>query len=407
MKKFFIFFIIITSVFSVVHATEIESDIQFLDVSGDEMFFEEQYDFDYEIAYDDTNYDFYEDIEYKYLKGKVEEVGEIYNEDVGYYNFSYQDVKVSIEDEGYNTVKTIRHSLSYYTGLEDMSKPLKVGDRVIVYATILDGKIIETAISEKDNTGWLFAILGLYALAIIIIGGKKGIKALVSLIITILAVFYWILPQLIKGTNPLLVTTLVSILITFVALFIIAGINKKAIVAIAGTTGGILISALFAIIFGSFMHLSGINEEASSLSQHITYNAGVAESVSYDFKGLLYAGIIIGALGACMDVSMSIASALHELKEESPDISMKKMMKAGMNIGRDMMGTMTNTLILAYMGGSLVLVMLMTVTGNDLRHVINTEMLLEEILRAISGSFGLVTTIPFTTLVASLMMGKR
>lgn len=407
MKKFFIFFIIITSVFSVVHATEIESDIQFLDVSGDEMFFEEQYDFDYEIAYDDTNYDFYEDIEYKYLKGKVEEVGEIYNEDVGYYNFSYQDVKVSIEDEGYNTVKTIRHSLSYYTGLEDMSKPLKVGDRVIVYATILDGKIIETAISEKDNTGWLFAILGLYALAIIIIGGKKGIKALVSLIITILAVFYWILPQLIKGTNPLLVTTLVSILITFVALFIIAGINKKAIVAIAGTTGGILISALFAIIFGSFMHLSGINEEASSLSQHMTYNAGVAESVSYDFKGLLYAGIIIGALGACMDVSMSIASALHELKEESPDISMKKMMKAGMNIGRDMMGTMTNTLILAYMGGSLVLVMLMTVTGNDLRHVINTEMLLEEILRAISGSFGLVTTIPFTTLVASLMMGKR
>ena len=155
------------------------------------------------------------------------------------------------------------------------------------------------------------------------------------------------------------------------------------------------------------MNLSGINEEASTLSQHITYNGGVAENVSYDFKGLLYAGIIIGALGACMDVSMSIASALHELKEESPDISVKKMMKAGMNIGKDMMGTMTNTLILAYMGGSLVLVMLMTVTGDNFRHIINTEMLLEEILRAISGSFGLVTTIPFTTLVGSLMMGKR
>ena len=139
----------------------------------------------------------------------------------------------------------------------------------------------------------------------------------------------------------------------------------------------------------------------------MTYNDGVAEYVSYDFKGLLYAGIIIGALGACMDVSMSIASALHELKEENPEISMKKMMKAGMNIGKDMMGTMTNTLILAYMGGSLVLVMLMTVTGDNFRHIINTEMLLEEILRAISGSFGLVTTIPFTTLVASLMMGKR
>ena len=399
MKKIFLFFIFITSVFSVVYATEIDDNMQFSEVSGEEMFVESEYNFDSEISYDD--------MEYKYLKGKVEEAGEIYNEDVGYYNFSYQDVKVSIEDEGYNTVKTIRHSLSYYTGLEDMSKPLKAGDRVIVYATILDGKIIETAISEKDNTGCLITILGLYSLAIIVIGGKKGVKALVSLIITILAVFYWILPQLLKGTNPLLVTTVVSIMITLVALFIISGINKKALVAIAGTTGGILISALFAIVFGSFMNLSGINEEASTLSQHITYNSGVAETVSYDFKGLLYAGIIIGALGACMDVSMSIASALHELKEESPDISVKKMMKAGMNIGRDMMGTMTNTLILAYMGGSLVLVMLMSVTGNDLRHVINTEMLLEEILRAISGSFGLVTTIPFTTLVASLMMGKR
>ena len=97
-------------------------------------------------------YDSYDDLEYKYLKGKVEEAGEIYTEDAGYYMFSYQDVKVNIKDEGYNTVKTIRHSLSYYTGLEDMSKPLKAGDKVIVYATILDGKIIETAISEKDNT---------------------------------------------------------------------------------------------------------------------------------------------------------------------------------------------------------------------------------------------------------------
>lgn len=376
MKKLFVFFFVIISIFSVVYATEID-------------------------------YESYENFEYKYLKGRVEEAGEIYTEDAGYYTFSYQDVKVNIKDENYNTIKTIRHSLSYYTGLEDMSKPLKKGDKVIVYATILDGKIIETAISEKDNTGLLITILGAYAAAIIIIGGKKGIKALLSLIITVFAIFYCILPQLIKGTNPLLITTLVSIGITFIALFIIAGINKKAIVAISGTIGGILVSALFAILFGNLMNLSGITEEASTLSQHMSYNSGLEETASYNFTGLLYAGIIIGALGACMDVSMSIASALYELKEESPDISVKKMMKAGMNIGKDMMGTMTNTLILAYMGGSLVLVMLMAVTGDNLRHIVNTEMLLEEILRAISGSFGLVTTIPFTTLVASLMMGKR
>lgn len=406
MKKIFLFFIMTIGVFSVVYATDdIDSiasgNVENINESGEiietnDLYYE---DFDY---YADL-----ENIEYKYLKGRVEEAGEIYTENTDYYTFSYQDVKVNIKDGGYNTVKNVRHSLSYYTGLEDMSKPLKKGDHVIVYATILDGKIIETAISEKDNTMWLITILGLYALAIIIIGGKKGVKALISLIITILAIFYVVLPRLINGENPLLVTTIVSIIITFLVLFIISGVNKKAIVAIAGTTGGIIISAVFAIIFGNIMGLSGINEEAGTLSQQMIYGSSNAESVTYDFKGLLYAGIIIGALGACMDVSMSIASALHELKEESSDISVKKMMRAGMNIGKDMMGTMTNTLILAYMGGSMVLVMLLMVTGDNFRHIINSEMLLEEILRAIAGSFGLVTTIPFTTLVASLMLGKR
>ena len=408
MKKFFLFFIVVIGIFSVAYAVDnIESDMsgetEIIGTAALDDFFESD-----DSYYEDFDYsNEYENIEYKYLKGRIEEAGEIYTEDTDYYTFSYQDVKVSIKDGGYNTVKNVRHSLSYYTGLEDMSKPLKVGDKVIVYATILDGKIIETAISEKDNSMWLITILGLYALAIVVIGGKKGIKALLSLIITILAIFYVVLPRLISGENPLLVTTIVSIIIAFVALFIIAGINKKAVVAIAGTTGGIIISAAFAIIFGSIMGLSGINEEAGTLSQQMIYGSGTEQTVTYDFKGLLYAGIIIGALGACMDVSMSIASALHELKEESSDISVKKMMKAGMNIGKDMMGTMTNTLILAYMGGSMVLVMLLMVTGDNFRHIINSEMLLEEILRAIAGSFGLVTTIPFTTLVASLMMGKR
>ena len=120
-----------------------------------------------------------------------------------------------------------------------------------------------------------------------------------------------------------------------------------------------------------------------------------------------FGGIIIGALGACMDVSMSIASALNELKEESPNITIGKMIKAGMNIGRDMMGTMTNTLILAYTGGSLILIMIFMSVNLQLYEIVNQEMMLEELLRSIAGSFGLVATIPFTTVVTSLLMGRR
>lgn len=398
MKRFFLLLIIVFGICNVVYATETSGEE--LDIDNDVESYEEDYDLG---LYDDSVSN---EFEYLYLKGTVEEVGEVFEEKNDYYTFSYQDVKVHIKDQGYNTTKIIRHSLSFYTGIEEMSKPLKKGDKVIVHATISsDGRIQDTAISERDNTNYLLIILAIYSLAIVIIGGKKGVKALISLVITVLAIFYIILPKLIEGANPLVITTTVSVVITIIVLFIIAGFNKKAFAAILGTTGGILIAGIFAIIFGNLMDLSGISEEAGTLSQQVIY--GTEEMVKYDFKGLLYAGIIIGALGACMDVSMSIASALHELKEENNEISVKRMLSAGMNIGKDMMGTMTNTLILAYMGCSMVLVMLLMVTGDNFRHVINSEMLLEEILSAIAGSFGLVTTIPFTTLVTSLLMGKR
>ena len=398
MKKFFLLLIIVFGICNVVYATETSGEENDIDNNV------ESYEEDYDLGlYDDS---VSSEFEYLYLKGTVEEVGEVFEEKNDYYTFSYQDVKVHIKDQGYNTTKIIRHSLSFYTGIEEMSKPLKKGDKVIVHATISpDGKIQDTAISERDNTNYLLIILIIYSLAIVIIGGKKGVKALISLIITVLAIFYIILPKLIEGANPLVITTIVSVAITIIVLFIIAGFNKKEFAAILGTTGGILIAGIFAVIFGNLMDLSGISEEAGTLSQQVIY--GTEEMVKYDFKGLLYAGIIIGALGACMDVSMSIASALHELKEENNEISVKRMLSAGMNIGKDMMGTMTNTLILAYMGCSMVLVMLLMVTGDNFRHVINSEMLLEEILSAIAGSFGLVTTIPFTTLVTSLLMGKR
>ncbi len=398
MKKFFLLLIIVFGICNVVYATETSGEENDIDNNV------ESYEEDYDLGlYDDS---VSSEFEYLYLKGTVEEVGEVFEEKNDYYTFSYQDVKVHIKDQGYNTTKIIRHSLSFYTGIEEMSKPLKKGDKVIVHTTISpDGKIQDTAISERDNTNYLLIILIIYSLAIVIIGGKKGVKALISLMITVLAIFYIILPKLIEGANPLVITTIVSVAITIIVLFIIAGFNKKAFAAILGTTGGILIAGIFAVIFGNLMDLSGISEEAGTLSQQVIY--GTEEMVKYDFKGLLYAGIIIGALGACMDVSMSIASALHELKEENNEISVKRMLSAGMNIGKDMMGTMTNTLILAYIGCSMVLVMLLMVTGDNFRHVINSEMLLEEILSAIAGSFGLVTTIPFTTLVTSLLMGKR
>lgn len=338
---------------------------------------------------------------FKTLKGTVLEAGEVYEESDGYDTYQYQDVKVHIKDQGYNTTKLIKHSLSYYNNIASTDKPLKKGDKVYVYSTFTNGQMSDTQIFYRNNTGYVIMLILAYAIAILLVGRMKGVKALVSLILTVLAVFYIILPQIIGGANPVFITILVCAGITIVTILIIAGFNKKALAAILGTIGGIIIAGIFALLFGNLMALSGVTEEALYLI------GGTEGIVSYDFRGILFAGIIIGALGAVMDVSMSIASALQELREENEELSVKKMIKAGMNIGKDVMGTMTNTLILAYTGGSLILIMIFMSNGWQLFEVINQEMMLEEILRAVAGSFGLVATIPFTTLVSSLLMGRK
>ena len=147
---------------------------------------------------------------FKTLRGQVVEAGEVYEETVGYDTFKYQDVKVYIKDQGYTTTKVIKYSISYYSDVTVTNQPLKKGDKVYVYTTFEDGKITSTEISYKNNNGYLLAIVLLYAGAIVIIGGSKGVKALVSLIITVLAVFIIIIPKIVIITLVLCFTTVVG-----------------------------------------------------------------------------------------------------------------------------------------------------------------------------------------------------
>lgn len=175
---------------------------------------------------------------YKTLRGKVVEAGEVYEENISDMEFKYQDVKVLIKDQGYTTTKLIKYSISYYSDMKVTNDPLKVGDKVYVYTTFENGNIIDTEIAYKNNNSYLIAIALLYAAAIVIIGGWKGVKALISLILTILAIFLIIFPTIMNGlktntpVNPLFVTILTCVGITVVVLFIISGFNKKAIAAI-------------------------------------------------------------------------------------------------------------------------------------------------------------------------------
>ena len=234
---------------------------------------------------------------------------------------------------------------------------------------------------------------------LIIIGGVKGVKSIFTLIFTIWIILKVLLPLILNGYNPILVTMALCALIIAVTLGVIGGINRKTLAATIGTFGGVVIAGLSALIIGHMAQLSGLGGEESI---HL-----ILYSRHIDFQGLLLAGIIIGALGAVMDVGISIASAMHEIRIADPGIGEKEWIAAGMTVGRDIMGTMSNTLILAYAGSSLNLLLLFTTYDLPLNEIIGRDTMAAELLRALAGSVGLLFTIPATAIVAGKLAPKN
>ena len=191
----------------------------------------------------------------------------------------------------------------------------------------------------------------------------------------------------------MLFRSIVCALSSAFTIFVVSGRNRKTITAILGTVGGVLSAALIALLIGQWAKLTGLgNEEAQLL-------AYVPQFRQLDYKGLLFAGIIIGALGAVMDVAMSIASSMSEIEQIHPKISNKELFKSGMNVGRDIMGSMSNTLILAYVGSSIQVLLLFYSFNVSTYAIINMDHMASEIIRAMAGSIGLVLAIPITALI--------
>ena len=170
--------------------------------------------------------------------------------------------------------------------------------------------------------------------------------------------------------------------------------------AAIGTFGGVLSAGIIAAIFNNLAKLTGAGEDAIQLSINMT-------TITFNFRDLLFAGIIVSALGACMDVGMSIASSLDEIKMKNPDITWQELWKSGMNIGRDVIGTMTNTLILAYVGGSLTLILLFMASNMSLLEILNKETIAEQVISALAGSMGVVFTVPITAIVYAVFNRDR
>lgn len=336
-----------------------------------------------------------------YVKAKVLETGDITKKTIGDIEDTVQSVKIEILEGEYETKEfTTDFILSYDIEGKILAYELKKGDTVTAQLSIDENGNVKPSIEGIVRSNYIYIMVAIFLLSIILVGGKKGIKAIVGLIITILAVWFILIKLIFAGYNAILMSIVTCAVIIVLTFFVIGGINKKVITAAIGTLGGVISAGIVASIFSHLAELSGACEDAIQLSMNM-------KTATFNFRDLIFAGIVISALGACMDVGMSIASSLDEIKNKTKDISWKELFKSGMNIGRDVIGTMTNTLILAYVGGALKLILLFMACNMPITEILNKETIVEEIISAIAGSMGVVYTIPITAFVYAFLNRKK
>lgn len=276
------------------------------------------------------------------------------------------------------------------------------GDQVVVYLVLSEtDELIEAHITEKARDHLLLVMLIVFMGILIVVGGIKGLRALLALAITVVAIVKILLPAILRGYSPIVMSILISAGVILLSIPLITGWNKKSVSAILGTMGGVLIAGLLAYSVSFMAGLTGLSMDEASLLSYIP------QDIKLNFVGLLFATNILGALGAVMDVAVSISSSVWEIKQLNPELKAIELMRSGMNIGRDIVGTMANTLILAYSGGSLYMLLLFMAYDMPFFEIINIDAVSTEVVRSLAGSIGLVLTVPLTALVSSLLFARK
>ncbi len=275
------------------------------------------------------------------------------------------------------------------------------GDRVLLWIEFSNNVITKSYIRQVVRDHYLLYLTIFFIFSLIIVGGKQGAKTILTLILTGFLILEVMIPLILEGLNPVVVSITIAFIIISASLLIISGHNRKTYSAILGTLGGVFIAGLLAMLMTHLTRLTGLSGDEAKMLVHIPQN------ISFDYPQLLFAGMIIGAMGAILDVGMSISSAMDEIQLNNPAITTKNLIKSGLKIGRDIMGTMSNTLILAYTGASLPLLLVLIAYDIPLVRIINVDSISTEIVRILAGSIGLIYAIPLTSIVAGFLYTRK
>ena len=273
-------------------------------------------------------------------------------------------------------------------------KTVEKGDRVVL--TSFDNGSSWT-FAGYDRSFALFIAVFAFFLCLVLFGGVKGLNTILALILTGGFVFAVFLPAVLAGKNIYFWTFATCVMSIATTMVIVHGVSKKTLGAVMGCISGVALCAVLMLVMIRAAKLSGMVDEC------YYYLSILDIGFSIDLKAVVFAGVLIGALGAVMDVSISIATSLWEIKEKGVDMDVSDYFRSCLNIGRDIMGTMTNTLILAYIGTCLAEVLLLYANNYNLLELVNREVVVTQIIQSLIGSTGLLFTIPFTGFVCGLL----
>lgn len=290
--------------------------------------------------------------------------------------------------------------VNFLSGSLEKDKIYKVGDRALVTISHEGEEVKFVVMSDHYRLDKEILLLGIFALLLIVVAGRNGVLAIFSFVITVLTIWKILVPAYLRGYSPVWTGILITVFITVMIIFFVYGFDRKTVTASLGSLLGILTTCLLGMLFTDLFHINGaVMPDAESLLysgfQHL------------DLTAIFMSSIFIGASGAMMDLSVDITSAVQEVVEKKPEIGWREAARSGMNVGRAAMGTMTTTLLLAYSGGYITLLMVFMAQGTPADHILNYKYVAAEVLDTVVGSFGLVTVAPFTALVAGIMLTRR
>ena len=355
------------------------------------------------IGYSRQEYGFQtegEDSSVQYVKGKVLEIVEQELTESGAdgeYILGYQKLRVRVlegeqkgEELEIDNYITVQHNVL-----------AKEGSAVIVCADCPEGVEPYYTIYNYDRTNGLIIVIAIFVLLVILIGKKQGLRSCIALFFTLEMVFCYLLPRLYEGENATGITMITVALSCAVTCFCIGGVSKKTVLNILSAVLGGISAGVMYEIFSGILHVTGCNiDESETL-------ALVAQTTGLQLEGVLFAAVTVASLGAVMDVAVSLGASLSEKSSLNPEIGGKELFRSGMNIGKDMIGTMTNTLILAFAGGSLATLLVFIAYGVQMHQLMSSNMIALEVAKGLAGSSAVVLTVPISATVCALGYGNN